>query len=135
MSDTLVNAFARIRKPDEKFEEMKELVGKLEDNLNIVERLYMRINKRQQDLQSDYTNFATSLQGLSSLESNITNSLHQFAETSKAYSKAMQEMTEKEEMQFLNEIHALLAYCSAAKVSKFIVCVTQTYGIKREINK
>lgn len=115
LSDTLVNAFAKIRKPDEKFEEMKELVGKLEDNLNIVERLYMRINKRQQDLQNDYTNFATSLQGLSSLESNITNSLHQFAETSKAYSKAMQEMTEKEEMQFLNEIHALLAYCSAAK--------------------
>lgn len=111
---------------------MKELVGKLEDNLNIVERLYMRINKRQQDLQNDYANFATSIQGLSSLESNITHSLHQFAETSKAYSKAMQEMTEKEEMQFLNEIHALLAYCSAAKV-KDCLCVTQITGIKRII--
>lgn len=43
-----MNAFVKIKKPDEKFEEMKELVGKLEDNLNIVERLYMRINKRQQ---------------------------------------------------------------------------------------
>jgi sorting nexin-4 len=96
---------------------MKELVGKLEDNLNTVERLYMRINKRQQDLHNDYANFANSIQGLSSLESNITNSLHQFAETSKAYSKAMKEMTEKEEMQFLNEIHALLAYCTAAKVN------------------
>lgn len=27
----------------------------------------------------------------------------------------MKEMTEKEELQFLNEIHALLAYCQAAK--------------------
>lgn len=50
IGDTLINAFAKIKKPDEKFEEMKELVGKLEDNLNIVERLYMRINKRQQGM-------------------------------------------------------------------------------------
>ncbi|KAI9263795.1 hypothetical protein EDC94DRAFT_517775 [Helicostylum pulchrum] len=115
IGDTLVNAFAKIKKPDEKFEEMKESIIKLEDNLNIVERLYMRINKRQQDLQNDYSNFAASIQGLSALESNITNSLHQFAETCKAYSSAMKEMTSIEEIQFLNEIHELLAYCNAAK--------------------
>ncbi|KAI8887122.1 hypothetical protein K501DRAFT_212500 [Backusella circina FSU 941] len=115
LSDTLLNAFAKIKKPDEKFEELKEMIDKLEDNLNTVERLYTRINKRQQDLQNDYTSFASSIQGLSALETNITNSLHQFAETAKAYSKAMREMTEREEMQFLNEIHELLAYCHAAK--------------------
>lgn len=48
ISDTLVNAFVKIKKPDEKFEEMKDSVSKFEDNLNTVERLYMRINKRQQ---------------------------------------------------------------------------------------
>ncbi|KAI8091644.1 hypothetical protein BDF21DRAFT_145907 [Thamnidium elegans] len=115
IGDTLINAFAKIKKPDEKFEEMKESITKLEDNLNIVERLYMRINKRQQDLHNDYSNFAASIQGLSALESNITNSLHQFAETCKAYSDAMKEMTNIEEIQFLNEIHELLAYCNAAK--------------------
>lgn len=95
---------------------MKEQISKLEDNLNTVEKLYFRINKRQSDLQNDYTNFANSIQGLSALETNITNSLYQFAETSKAYSKAMKDMTEVEEVQFLNEIHELLAYCHAAKV-------------------
>lgn len=73
------------------------------------------------DLQNDYSNFASSIQGLSALESNITNSLHQFAEASKAYSQAMKEMTEKEELQFLNEIHELLAYCNAARVIFFKV--------------
>jgi sorting nexin-4 len=73
------------------------------------------------DLQNDYTNFATSIQGLSSLETNITHSLHQFAEASKAYSKAMKEMIEVEEIRFLNEIHELLAYCYAAKVNKFLL--------------
>ncbi|CAO3641176.1 unnamed protein product [Mucor fragilis] len=115
ISDTLVNAFAKLKKPDERFEEMKEQISKLEDNLNTVEKLYFRINKRQSDLQNDYTNFANSIQGLSALETNITNSLYQFAETSKAYSKAMKDMAEVEEVQFLNEIHELLAYCHAAK--------------------
>ncbi|KAK4512097.1 uncharacterized protein ATC70_013340 [Mucor velutinosus] len=115
ISDTLVNAFAKLKKPDERFEEMKEQISKLEDNLNTVEKLYFRINKRQLDLQNDYANFANSIQGLSALETNITNSLYRFAETSKAYSKAMKDMTEVEEVQFLNEIHELLAYCHAAK--------------------
>jgi hypothetical protein len=48
LSDSLLNAFAKIKKPDEKFEELKETIDKLEDNLNTVERLYTRINKRQQ---------------------------------------------------------------------------------------
>lgn len=47
IGDTLVNAFARLKKPDERFEEMKEMVNRLEENLNTIERLYMRINKRQ----------------------------------------------------------------------------------------
>ncbi|OBZ83339.1 Sorting nexin-4 [Choanephora cucurbitarum] len=115
ISDTLVNAFAKLRKPDERFESMKENIHRLEENLNTVERLYMRINKRQQDLQNDYQSFANCIQGLSSLESNITNSLCRFADVSRAYAKAMKEMAEKEELQFLNEIHELLAYCHAAK--------------------
>lgn len=115
IGDTLVNAFARLKKPDERFEEMKEMVNRLEENLNTIERLYMRINKRQRDLQKDYTSFANSIQGLSALETNIKKTLHQFAETCKAYSKVMSEMSEKEELLFLNEIHELLAYCYAAK--------------------
>lgn len=67
-------------------------------------------------MQNDYASFAASIQGLSVLESNITNSLFQFSESCKAYSKAMKEMTDIEEIQFLNEIHELLAYCNAAKV-------------------
>lgn len=50
ISDRLINAFAKIKKPDEKFEEMKDQINKLEDNLNTVERLYIRINKRQQGI-------------------------------------------------------------------------------------
>lgn len=47
LSDTLLNAFTKIKKPDERFIEMKDTIDKLEDNLNTVERLYSRISKRQ----------------------------------------------------------------------------------------
>ena len=47
LSDTLLNAFSKIKKPDERFVDMKETVDKLEDNLNTVEQLYSRIGKRQ----------------------------------------------------------------------------------------
>ena len=53
IGDTLVNAFVKIKKPEERYERMKESVDKLEDNLNTIERLYARISKRQQGTTSD----------------------------------------------------------------------------------
>jgi sorting nexin-4 len=46
LSDTLLNAFARVRKPDERFIAMREGVEKFEDDLNIIERLGSRIRGR-----------------------------------------------------------------------------------------
>ncbi|KAI8140820.1 hypothetical protein BJV82DRAFT_519426 [Fennellomyces sp. T-0311] len=106
-----------IKKPDERFVDMKETVDKLEDNLNTVERLYSRIGKRQIDLQQDYNSFATSIQGLSAMETNIASQLNEFAETTQAYAKAMSEMNRDEDLLFLNDVHELLAYCHAAKAT------------------
>lgn len=47
IGDVLLNAFVKIRKPDDRFVEMRESVDKLEENLNMVSRLYARISKRQ----------------------------------------------------------------------------------------
>ncbi|KAG0171292.1 intercellular trafficking and secretion [Apophysomyces sp. BC1034] len=115
LSDTLLNAFAKVKKPDERFLSMKDCIDKFEDNLGTVERLYARISKRQYDLQQDYASFANSIHGLSALETNITHPLLQFADTTKLYVEAMKEMTNNEELLFLNDVHELLAYCHAAK--------------------
>ncbi|CAO3641410.1 unnamed protein product [Cunninghamella blakesleeana] len=115
LSDSLVNAFTKVRKPDERFIMMKENIDKLEENLNTVERLYARISKRQHDLQQDYTGFGQSIQGLSSLETSILQPLHQFAEATKTYSNTLKTRSEKEEVLYLNRIHELLSYCRSAK--------------------
>ncbi|ORX60664.1 hypothetical protein DM01DRAFT_1300536 [Hesseltinella vesiculosa] len=115
LSDTLLNAFTKLKKPEDQFVQMKDSIDKLEDNLTTVLRLYSRIGKRQFDLQQDYAGFGQSVQGLSALESNIHQPLHQFAETSKAYAKAMKTMSDQEDMLYLNHLHELLAYCRSAK--------------------
>ncbi|KAI8341717.1 hypothetical protein BC941DRAFT_414301 [Chlamydoabsidia padenii] len=116
LSDTLLNAFAKVKKPDERFTTIKDQIDKLEDNLNTVERLYTRISKRQQDLQQDYIGFGQSIQGLTVLESGIQQPLHQFAETTKSYARAMKLRSDQEEMLYLNQIHELLSYCRSAKM-------------------
>lgn len=46
ISDTLLNAFARVKKPDERFLVMREGVDKFEEGLVVSERLYSRVRSR-----------------------------------------------------------------------------------------
>jgi sorting nexin-4 len=46
ISDTLLNAFTRVRKPDERFLSMREDVDKFEEGLVLAERLFGRIRGR-----------------------------------------------------------------------------------------
>ena len=43
ISDTLLNAFSRVRKPDERFMAMRESVDKFEEGLTLSERLWTRV--------------------------------------------------------------------------------------------
>ena len=46
ISDTLLNAFSKVRKPDERFFEMRESVDKFEERLNVSERLWNTVRSR-----------------------------------------------------------------------------------------
>lgn len=46
LSDSLVNAFTKVRKPDERFLEMKEGIDKFEDGMSGVERLVTKERTR-----------------------------------------------------------------------------------------
>lgn len=52
IGDVLLNAFAKIKKPDERFVAMREEVEKLEENLQGLEKLEQRILKRQEGRKS-----------------------------------------------------------------------------------
>ena len=46
ISDTLLNAFSKVRKPDERFLSMRENVDKFEDGLTGSDRLWNKIRSR-----------------------------------------------------------------------------------------
>lgn len=46
LSETLLNAFSRVRKPDEKFEGMRERLERLEEGLGGTERVILRSRAR-----------------------------------------------------------------------------------------
>lgn len=46
VTDTLINAFSRVRKPDERFLEMRDHVEKFEEGLTGVERGWNRVHNK-----------------------------------------------------------------------------------------
>ncbi|KAF9163392.1 intercellular trafficking and secretion [Actinomortierella ambigua] len=115
IGDVLLNAFAKIKKPEQQFVNMREEVEKLEENLQSLERLEQRILKRQEELEQDYREFGGAVAGLGNLETGITEPLHRFAHTVAGYAKVMNEMSSREDAEFLAQIHESLAYCGSVK--------------------
>jgi sorting nexin-4 len=46
ISDTFINAFARVRKPDERFLEVRDGIDRLEEGLGGIERLWGKLKTR-----------------------------------------------------------------------------------------
>ncbi|KAF9245775.1 hypothetical protein BU15DRAFT_40897 [Melanogaster broomeanus] len=121
ISDTLLNAFARVRKPDERFLDMRESVDKFEDGLILCERLWNRLRGRTndghpesgEDLTADYHDLAVAVQGLGFLESGITDPLNHFSNTLLEFSALLRHKTQTTTDPFLVHLHSLLTYSHA----------------------
>ncbi|KNZ75024.1 Sorting nexin-4 [Termitomyces sp. J132] len=121
ISDTLLNAFARVRKPDERFLDMREGVDKFEEGLTLSERLYTRIRGRTsdhnlesgEDLTADYHDLAVAVQGLGFLESGITDQLNHFSNTLLEFSALLRHTTQTTTDPLLLHLHSLLSYSHA----------------------
>ncbi|KAF9133047.1 intercellular trafficking and secretion [Mortierella sp. 14UC] len=115
IGDALLNAFAKIKKPDEKFVIMRDEIDKLEENLQGLEKLEQRILKRQEELEGDYREFGGAVAGLGNLETGLTEPLHRFAHTVASYATIMNELSTREDAEFLSQLHECLAYCNSVK--------------------
>ncbi|KAL4241799.1 Sorting nexin-4 [Abortiporus biennis] len=113
ISDTLLNAFSRVRKPDERFMAMRENVDKFEEGLVSAERLWGRVRSRTNDLTGDYHDLAVAVQGLGFLESGITDPLNHFSNTLLEFSALLRHTTQTTTDPFLIHLHSLLAYSHA----------------------
>lgn len=114
ISDSLVNAFAKIRKKDERFVEMKDRVDRLQENMSLLEKTLLRTNKRTEDMAHDYKELASSMAGLAEHENRIGLPLGKFATGLLSYSQHMKEMSAHDGM-WLSEVHDFMAYYNVVK--------------------
>lgn len=116
-SDTLLNAFSKVRKPDERFLEIRDGLERFEERLVAIERIQGRSKSRITgqilissfspfksidlilfvfffflDLASDYEDLAASIQGLGFLESGITDPLSRFESALLDYSIGLRDL-------------------------------------------
>lgn len=113
LSDTLLNAFSRVRKPDDRFLSMREGVDKFEESVVLSERLWNRVRNRTNDLTGDYHDLAIAVQGLGFLESGITDPLNHFSNTLLEFSALLRHLTQTTSDPFLVHLHSLLQFSHA----------------------
>lgn len=95
VTDTFINAFARVRKPDERFLDLLSGLEKFEDNVGGIERLLAKDQKRSEDMAQDYVDLAAAYQGLGYLESGITEPLNRFAERMLDFSSHLRDVVRR----------------------------------------
>ncbi|KAG8803968.1 intercellular trafficking and secretion [Serendipita sp. 398] len=115
LSDTLLNAFSRVRKPDPRFVEMREAVDKFEESLVGIERTWGRGRTRTNDLTSDYHDLSVSVQGLGFLETGITEPLNHFSSTLMEYSTLLRHTTQTATDPFMTHLQSLISYAQVQK--------------------
>ncbi|KAJ1991872.1 intercellular trafficking and secretion [Dimargaris cristalligena] len=115
LSDAFLNAFSKIKKRDEKFIEIKEIVDKLEENLTAVEKLYSRIGKRETEAAEAYAELSKGLLELSRLESGVTQPLAAAGRTVGRFSDQLKTLTGGIDETYLSQIHEYIAYSHCFK--------------------
>ncbi|CAD6912020.1 unnamed protein product [Tilletia controversa] len=115
ISDTLLNSFAKVRKPDERFLEMREGLDRFEEAMANTERVTLRKRTRVSDLASDYEELAAAFEGLGSLESGITDPLNRFASTLLEFAKLQRNVSERSTDTMLSQMHSMLGYTASHK--------------------
>ncbi|KAK9763833.1 intercellular trafficking and secretion [Basidiobolus ranarum] len=115
LGDAIINAFTKVQKPDNRFSEVKESIDKFEENLHTIEKLYQKIIKKQNELESEYAELGTEVKGLSELETRIAEPLTKFGEAIDKHTSATKQMISQEESAFLSQIHEYISYCASIK--------------------
>ncbi|GAA5923316.1 Snx4p [Sporobolomyces koalae] len=115
LSDTLLNAFSKLKKPDERFTAIRQYLDSFEEGLGSIERLGSRSRGRLNDLSQDYEDLAVSVQGLGYLESGITEPLMRFERSLVDMSTSLKLSSTSSSSDLVEHLHSLLAYSHAFK--------------------
>jgi sorting nexin-4 len=114
-TDTFINAFTKVHKPDKRFIEVREKSDKLDEDLGHVEKIVARVARREGDLETDYKDLAEQFQRLIVLEPGVEQSVHAFAASVEDTSAGIRQLKEHTDQDYLGSLRDMQAYSTALK--------------------
>ncbi|OXV09930.1 hypothetical protein Egran_02307 [Elaphomyces granulatus] len=114
-TDTFVNAFTKVHKPDKRFIEVREKADKLDEDLNHVEKIVARVARREADLETDYMDLATQFRKLVPLEPDIEVPLQIFAASAEETARGLKALKDHTDQNYLSSLRDMEAYILSLK--------------------
>lgn len=115
LTDTFVNAFSKVHKPDRRFIEVKEKCDKLDEDLGHVEKIVTRVARRESDLETDYGDLSTQFLKLEVLEPGVEAPVHAFAQSISETAKSLCTLREHTDHNYLGSLRDMEAYVGSVK--------------------
>jgi len=114
-TDTFLNAFAKVHKPDKRFIDVQERSGKLNEDLTQIEKMVARVARRQGDLETDFSDLASQFQKLITLESGVEGPLTSFASSVETTSQNFKQLKDHTDLNYLTSLRDMQAYIVAVR--------------------
>lgn len=110
----MLNAFTKVRNPDQQFTSFAEHIQSLETTIANFERVVARTSKRQEDLCEDLTDLSGVLNMME--EEEIVGKLfHQLAQTTDRTTLLVKELNEKMNYNMLSQLRDYYLYCESIR--------------------
>ncbi|EHL02134.1 putative Sorting nexin-4 [Glarea lozoyensis 74030] len=114
-TDTFINAFTKVGKPDRRFIEVRERSDKLDEDLGHVEKIVARVARREGDIETDLKDLAEQFQKLITLEPGVEPSVHAFSASVEDTSAGMRTLKDHTDQDYLGSLRDMQAYSTAVK--------------------
>jgi sorting nexin-4 len=114
-TDSFINAFTKVHKPDRRFIEVKERSDKLDEDLGNVEKVMVRVARRETDLEADLRDLAEQFQKLIVLEPGADAAAHAFAASVEDSAAGLKKLQHHTEADYIGSLRDMAAYSGALK--------------------
>ncbi|RKF63432.1 Sorting nexin-4 [Golovinomyces cichoracearum] len=115
LTDTFINAFTKVHKPDKRFIDVREKSDKLDEDLGYIEKIVARVSRREGDLETDLKDLAEQFQHLISLESGVEKEGAEFVHKLETMSQGLGALRRVWDHNHLGSLRDMLAYSTAVK--------------------
>lgn len=115
LTDTFLNAFSKVHKPDRRFIEVRDRADKLDEDLTHIEKIIIRVVRREADLEADYADLSKEFMKIVELEPELEAPIRSFAGGVKQTSEGLKQLKEHTDQDYLSSLRDMQAYIIALK--------------------